>query len=117
MDFFCSKDNIIKFSNYLFKVVEKHEDDSANRNNQIRIKLPDNTKPDVLLMVIDYIDRGKEFPNRVDLYLAQNIVTIAEALKMRQLEKRFLMDVIMPMLNRENVILMINMAFQKLSSS
>lgn len=70
MEFFCTKDNLSRFSNYLFKVIEKHEEDSPNRDKQIRIKLPENTKPDVLLMLIDYIDKGKEFPNRIDLYLA-----------------------------------------------
>ena len=70
MEFYCSKDNLSKFSNYLFRIIEKHEDDSHNRDRQIRVKLPDSTKADVLLMMIEYIDKGKEFPNKLDLYLA-----------------------------------------------
>ena len=35
---------------------------------------------------------------------------------MRSIEKRILMDVIMPMLNRENVITFIDMAYLKLNN-
>jgi hypothetical protein len=34
---------------------------------------------------LDHLDRGKELPNKVDLYLAQNVVLIAEALRMRKI--------------------------------
>lgn len=34
-------------------------------------------------MFLDYIDKGKELPNKIDLYIAQNVILIAEALKMR----------------------------------
>lgn len=49
--------------------------------------LPDGIKTDILVMVIDYIEKGKPFPNDIDLYVASNVVTIAEALKMKELEK------------------------------
>jgi hypothetical protein len=67
-------------------------------------------------MFLDFIDKGKEFPDKIDLYIAQNVVTISEALKMRKIEKKFLMEVILPLLNRENVIFFIKMAFHKLNS-
>ena len=67
-------------------------------------------------MLLDHIDKGKEFPNKIDMYIAQNVVSIAESLKMRHLEKKFLMEIIMPALNRENVIFFINMAYSKLSN-
>lgn len=116
LEFYCSKENLRKFSNYLSRIFDNQENSQLDneRNAQIRIKLPDNTKPDILIMFIDYIDKGKEFPDKIDLYIASNVVTIAEALKMRQLERRFLIDIIMPLLNRENVIYFIKMAFHKL---
>lgn len=36
-------------------------------------------------MFLNYIDNGKELPNKIDLYIAQNILLIAEALKMREI--------------------------------
>ena len=65
-------------------------------------------------MVLDYVDKGKEFPNNIDLYIASNVLTIAEALKMRDLEKKFLMDIIMPTLNRDNVIFFLKVGHSKL---
>ena len=65
-------------------------------------------------MVLDHVDKGKEFPNNIDLYIASNVLTIAEALKMRDLEKKFLMDIIMPTLNRDNVIFFLKVAHSKL---
>ena len=50
---------------------------------QVKIKLPDTIKPDILVMLIDYIDKGKELPNEIDIYVASNLVIIADALKMR----------------------------------
>ncbi len=71
-EFFCSKENLTKYSNYLSRVFEKQEFafDEQERNSQIKIKLPDSTKADILIMFIDYIDKGKEFPNKIDLYIA-----------------------------------------------
>ena len=77
----------------------------------------DETQPDILLMFIDYVDRGKEFPNKINLRIAVNIVLIAEALKMRLIQKKYLIEVIMPLINRENVIYLIRMAYTKLSSA
>jgi len=68
-------------------------------------------------MFLNYIDNGKELPNKIDLYIAQNILLIAEALKMREIQRKFLLDILMPMLNRENVIFFTKMAYNKLSSS
>ena len=36
----------------------------------------------------------------------QTLITLAEALKMRQIQRKFLLEIIMPMLNRENIILL-----------
>ena len=118
VEFFCQKESLMSHSNYITRICLKHEEDNQNaeRASQIKLKLPDATKSDILIMFLDYIDKGKEFPNDIDLYIAQNVVTIAEALKMRQIEKRFLMDIIMPALNKENVIFFIKMAYSKLSS-
>ena len=85
------------------------------KDTQIKIELPDTIKPDVLLMLLDYIEKGKEFPNKIDMYIAQNVVQIAEILKLKQIEKKFLMEIIMPALNRENVIYFVKMAYNKLS--
>lgn len=68
-------------------------------------------------MFLDFIDKGRELPNRIDLYIAQNVILIAEALKMRQLQRKFLMEILMPMLNRENIIFYLKMAYNKLSAS
>ncbi len=67
-------------------------------------------------MFLDYIDKGKELPNKIDLYIAQNVILIAEALKMRQIEKKFLLEILMPMLNRENIIFFIKMSYNKLTA-
>jgi|LauGreDrversion4_2_1035121.scaffolds.fasta_scaffold109440_2 hypothetical protein len=67
-------------------------------------------------MFLDYIDKGKELPNRINLYIAQNILLIAEALKMRKIQKKFLLDIIMPMLNRENIIFFTKMSYNKLTA-
>lgn len=85
VEFFCTKVNLIKHSHYLMRVFEKQErsGDPKERAAQVRIKLPESTKADVLLMFLDYIDKGKELPNKIDLYIAQNVLLIAEALKMR----------------------------------
>jgi hypothetical protein len=40
------------------------------KDTQIKIELPDTIKPDVLLMLLDYIEKGKEFPNKIDMYIA-----------------------------------------------
>jgi len=112
LEFFCSKEGLRKHSRFLGRVFERQEESDAER--QVRLRLPDSTKPDVLAMFIDFVDRGKEFPARVDLYVAQNVVTIAEALKMREVERRFLLDFILPMLNRDNVIFFLKLAYQKL---
>ena len=82
----------------------------------MKIKLPDSTKADILIMFLDYIDKGKELPNKIDLYIAQNVILIAEALKMRQIEKKFLLEILMPMLNRENIIFFIKMSYNKLTA-
>ena len=66
-------------------------------------------------MLIDFVEKGKEWPNQIDMYIAQNVVFIAEALKMREIVKKFLVDIIVPSLNRENVIFFIKMSFNKLS--
>ena len=66
-------------------------------------------------MFVDYIEKGKELPNKLDLYLVQNILLIAENLKMRVLEKKYLLDILMPLLNRENVIFFIKLSYNKLS--
>lgn len=118
MEFFCSKENLSKHSNYLFRVFEDQDlsDNQAEREAQIRLKLHDETQPDILLMFIDYIDKGKEFPNKINLRIATNIVLIAEALKCRQIEKKYLTEIIAPLINRENVIYLIRMAYSKLCS-
>ena len=67
-------------------------------------------------MFLDYIDKGKELPNKIDLYIAQNVILIAEALKMRQIEKKFLLEILMPMLNRENIIFFTKMSYNKLTA-
>jgi hypothetical protein len=67
-------------------------------------------------MFLDYIDKGKELPNKIDLYIAQNVILIAEALKMRQIEKKFLLEILMPMLNRENIIFFTKMGYNKLTA-
>jgi hypothetical protein len=84
-EFFCTKENLIKHSNYLMRVFDKQEfaQDMKERQAQIKIRLPDSTKADILIMFLDYIDKGKELPNKIDLYIAQNVILIAEGLKMR----------------------------------
>lgn len=37
---------------------------------QVKIRLPESTKIDILIMFLDYIDRGKDLPNKIDLYVA-----------------------------------------------
>jgi len=71
-EFFCTKENLIKHSNYLMRVFERQEfsNDEKERNAQAKIKLPDSTKADILIMFLDYIDKGKELPNKIDLYIA-----------------------------------------------
>ena len=32
--------------------------------------MPEGTKADVMGMFVDYIDNGREFPNKIDLYIA-----------------------------------------------
>ena len=44
------------------------------------------------------------------------MVHIAEFLRMKVIEKKFLMEIIMPGLNRENVIFFAKMAYSKLSA-
>jgi hypothetical protein len=117
-EFFCTKENLIKHSNYLMRVFEKQEfsPDAKERQSQVKIRLPDSTKADILIMFLDYIDKGKELPNKIDLYIAQNVILIAEALKMRQIEKKFLLEILMPMLNRENIIFFTKMGYNKLTA-
>jgi hypothetical protein len=117
-EFFCTKENLIKHSNYLMRVFEKQEfsPDAKERQAQVKIRLPDSTKADILIMFLDYIDKGKELPNKIDLYIAQNVILIAEALKMRQIEKKFLLEILMPMLNRENIIFFTKMGYNKLTA-
>ena len=57
-EFFCTKDNLLNHSNYLRRVFEKQEfsPDPKERQAQVKIKLPDSTKADVLIMFLDYID-------------------------------------------------------------
>jgi hypothetical protein len=117
-EFFCTKENLIKHSNYLMRVFEKQEfsPDAKERQAQVKIRLPDSTKADILIMFLDYIDKGKELPNKIDLYIAKNVILIAEALKMRQIEKKFLLEILMPMLNRENIIFFTKMGYNKLTA-
>lgn len=117
-EFFCTKENLQVHSNYLMRVFEKQEycPDERERNAQIKIRLPESTKADILIMFLDYIDKGKELPNRINLYIAQNVLLIAEALKMRQIQRKFLLEIIMPMLNRENIIFFTKMSYNKLTA-
>lgn len=68
-------------------------------------------------MVLDLIDKGKELSNEIDMYTAVSIVQVADALKMRQLVRRFITKHIMPLLNRETVIGFIKVAYNKLSTT
>ena len=54
------------------RVFDKQEfaQDVRERQAQIKIRLPDSTKADILIMFLDYIDKGKELPNKIDLYIA-----------------------------------------------
>lgn len=71
-EFFCTKENLLIHSHYLMRVFEKQEfsPDMKERTSQVKIRLPDSTKADILIMFLDYIDKGKELPNKIDLYIA-----------------------------------------------
>lgn len=104
----------MEHSRYITRVAL--EFDEKYEGGQIKIILPDGIKTDILVMLLEYIDMGKQFPNDIDLYIASNVVTIAEALKMKDLEKKFLLDIIMPQLNRENVIFFLKLSHCKLQA-
>jgi hypothetical protein len=36
-------------------------------------------------MILEYFEKSKEFPNNIDLYIAENVVLISEFLKLRKL--------------------------------
>ena len=89
----------MEHSRYITRVALDFEDKQQQCDkvpNQIKIILPEGIKTDVLVMLLEYIDKGKQFPANIDLYIASNVVTIAEALKMKDIERKFLMDIIMP---------------------
>ena len=57
-DFFCTKANLIKYSNYLMRVFEKQSFSSVEQERKAQpvIHLPDTVKPDVLLLFLAYLD-------------------------------------------------------------
>jgi len=54
------------------RIFEKQEFNpiEKERNSQIKIRLPESTKADILIMFLDFIDKGKELPNKINLYIA-----------------------------------------------
>ena len=53
------------------RVIEKwYESKNHNPEKELKIKLPDVIKPDILVLLLDYIDKGKDLPTVVDIYVA-----------------------------------------------
>jgi len=55
-------------------------------------------------MLVEHLEGKKQLPNSIDLYLALNLTAIAEALKMKEMEKLFVKKYLRAGLDRENVI-------------
>ena len=68
-------------------------------------------------MLLKYIEEAEEsglsYLQQLDIYSAKKLLILAEVLKMRDLEKILLLHVIIPKLDRENVIDFLNLAYSK----
>ena len=125
LEFFCPTDKFIQHSEYFTKIYEdniteqeaaRHKEKSASTQLfQILINLPEETKANVLMFMLSCIVNDEDDFRIHDLTLtmAIDLAEMAHYFKMRQLVREVLRKVIIPQVNRENVVYFVKIAFIK----
>ena len=74
------------------------------------IKARDDRQPDVMKMLVEYIEGIKELPNNLDMYLVLNLALCCHDLKLKQMEKDYIKKYLFVMVDRDNILTVFKVA-------